>query len=256
MIKILSRTMLILILGLLINACNKDSSTNPPVQNNTGYFPDGDGSSYTYSISKTDSNGTQNTGTRRTEYTGVGVKNATTYQVQTDSINIAGASSVSLSYFRKTNDYLYYFLDTTGLSAAIPDSLKNNISIDNEMKMLSFPVDQNSSWKVFTLSIVYIFNIPVLTVDGAYDGTENITLHLNSGDVNKDAVKIKYTLSLTVPGGESTNYNASAWLVDGIGIVKWQGNGAILDAFTGGGIDLSDTTSVITQSLVSYDIKQ
>ena len=228
MMKILSRTMLILILGLLINACNKDNSTNPPVQNNTGYFPDGDGSSYTYSMSKTDSNGTQNTGTRRTEYTGVGSKKRHNLPGADRLHKHSRSTSVSLSYFRKTNDSLYYFLDTTGLSAAIPDSLKSNISIDNEMKMLSFPVDQNSSWKVFTLSIVYIFNIPVLNVDGAYDGTENITLHLNSGDVNKDAVKIKYTFSLNCTRRESTNYKAYAWLVDGIGIVKWQGNGAIL----------------------------
>ncbi len=257
MMRFLSGSVLIIILGLLINACNKNNSTNPPVQNNTGYFPNGDGTTYTYSIAKSDSNGTQNTGTRSTEYSGTEVKNGTTYQVQIDSINISGISSISLSYFRKTNDSLYYFLDTTGLSASIPDSLRNSISLDAEMKLLSFPVDVNKTWSVFKLSIKYlIFTLPVLTVDGSYDGTENITLNLNSGDVNKDAVRLKYTLSIIVPGAPTTEYNASAWLVDGIGIVKWQGNAAILDVFAGGGIDLSDTTSVITQSLISYDVKQ
>jgi hypothetical protein len=256
MIRFLSGSALIIILGLLINACNKDNSTNPPVQNNTGYFPNGDGTSYSYSIAKTDSNGTQTTGTRSSEYTGTEVKNGTTYQVQIDSINISGVSSTSFSYFRKTNDSLYYFLDTTGLSASIPDSLSSNVSLDNEMKILSFPVDENKTWSVFKLSIKYlIFTIPVLTVDGAYDGTESLTLHLNSGDVAKDAVRLKYTLSLEVPGGPTTSYNAFAWLIDGIGIVKWQGNAAILSAFTGGGIDLADTTSVVTQSLISYDVK-
>ena len=254
--KLLSGFIIIMILGLLVSACNKDNSTNPPVQNYTGYFPDGDGTTYTYSIAKTDSNGTQTTGTRSTEYSGTEVKNGTTYQVQIDSFNISGLSSVSLSYFRKTNDSLYYFLDTTGLSSSIPDSLQNNISLDKEMKVLSFPVNENKTWSVFQLSIKYaIFNLNVLTVDGAYDGTENITLNLNSGDTNKDAVRLKYTLSIKVPGGPTTEYNAFAWLVDGIGIVKWQGNAAILDAFAGGGIDLSDTTSVITQNLTSYNIK-
>ncbi len=255
--KLLFRTVIVIALALLINACNKDNSTNPPVQNNTGYFPNGDGTTYTYSISKTDSNGTQNTGTRSTEYSGTQVKNGTTYQVQIDSINISGVPSISLSYFRKTNDNLFYFLDTTGLSASIPDTLRNNISLDAEMQVLSFPVDVNNTWPVFTLSVKYLFlTIPVLTVEGSYDGTENLTLHLNSGDVNKSAVKLKYTLSIMVPAGPTTEYNASAWLVDGIGIVKWQGNAALLDAFAGGGIDLSDTTSVITQSLISYDVKQ
>jgi hypothetical protein len=254
--KLLSGFIIIMILGLLVSACNKDNSTNPPVQNYTGYFPDGDGTTYTYSIAKTDSNGTQTTGTRNTEYSGTEVKNGTTYQVQIDSLNISGLSSVSLSYFRKTNDSLYYFLDTTGLSSSIPDSLQNNISLDKEMKILSFPVNENKTWSVFQLSIKYsIFNLNVLTVNGAYDGTENITLNLNSGNTNKDAVRLKYTLSIMVPGGPTTEYNAFAWLVDGIGIVKWQGNAAILDAFAGGGIDLSDTTSVITQNLTSYNIK-
>ncbi len=257
MTKILSGSALIIILGLFISACNKDNSTNPPVQNNTGYFPNGDGTTYTYSVAKTDSNGTQNTGTRNTEYSGTQIKNGTTYQVQIDSINISGVSSMSLSYFRKTNDSLYYFLDTTGLSASIPDSLRNNISLDAEMKVLSFPVEENKTWSVFKLSISYlIFNLPVLTVDGAYDGTESVILHLNSGDTNKDAVRLKYTLSLEIPGSPTTEYSAFAWLVDGIGIIKWQGNAAILGAFTGGEIDLSDTTSVVTQSLISYDVKQ
>ncbi|HEY6905974.1 MAG TPA: hypothetical protein VI230_00815, partial [Ignavibacteriaceae bacterium] len=137
------------------------------------------------------------------------------------------------------------------------DSLRGYISLDKEMKVLSFPVTENKSWQVFKLSIRYlIFNLPVLTVDASYAGTESLTLHLTSGDVTKDAVKIKFTLTVSVPEVPSASYDAYAWLVDGIGIVKWQGNGTILNALSGGGIDLSDTTSVITQSLISYDVKQ
>lgn len=247
---------IVIILALLINACNKDSSTAPPVQNDQGYFPNTDGTNYTYSVDKTDSAGTQNTGSRTTEYSGTGVKNGITYQVQIDSLNISAISSISLSYFRRTNDTLFYFVDTTGLSASIPDSLKDFVSVDQEMKVLSFPVTENKSWLVFKLSIRYlIFNLPVLTVNASYDGTESVTLHLTSGDVTKNAVKIKYTLTVSVPEVPSVSYDAYAWLVDGIGIVKWQGNGTILNAFTGGGIDLSDTTSVITQSLIAYDVK-
>jgi hypothetical protein len=126
------------------------------------------------------------------------------------------------------------------------------------MKVLAFPVEVNKSWSVFGLSINYlIFHLNILNVSASYDGTESVTLHLNSGDEIKDAVKIKYTLRIkTDPTSSNTNdYYAYAWLVDGIGIVKWQGNATILNAFTGGGVDLSDTTSVITQSLVSYNAK-
>jgi len=249
---------LIIILGFLLSACNKDNSIIPPVQNDTGYFPNGDGSTYTYSIEKTDSNGTQYTGTRSTEYSGTEIKNGIAYQVQIDSLNISGVSEISLSYFRKTNDTLYYFLDTSGLSSAVPDSLRSNITLDKEMKFLSFPVTENKNWAVFRLSIVYsIFNIPVLTLGAAYDGTESVTLNLTTGDITRDAVKLKYTLSATLPNSLSTStFTAYAWLAEGIGIVKWQGNAAILNAFTGGGVNLSDTTSVITQSLISYSVKQ
>lgn len=256
--RITGYLVIIVLSALLISACKKNSITNPPVPQDTGYFPNGDGSRYVYSIEKADSGGTLSAGTRSTEYSGTSVKNGNTYQVQIDSFNIAGAVEVSLSYFRKTNDALYYFLDTTGLSAVIPDSLKNYVDLDGEMKILSFPVTENKSWSVFKVSIVYsIFNIPVITVAGSYDGTEAVTLNLNSGDVTENAVKLKYVMTLSLPNTLSTStFTAYSWLVEGIGIVKWQGNGIILNAFTGGGVDLSDTTSVITQSLISYDVKQ
>ncbi len=249
---------LIILSALLITSCSKNSITDPPVTKDKGYFPNGDGSRYIYSVVKTDSGGNLSVGTRSTEYSGTSVKNGNTYQVQTDSINIAGAVDISLSYFRKTNDTLYYFLDTTGLSSAVPDSLRNNIALDREMKILSFSVDENKSWSVFRVSVVYlIFNIPVLTVESSYDGTEAVTLNLNSGDVTENVVKLKYTMTLSIPNTLSTStFTAYAWLVEGIGIVKWQGNATILSAFTGGGVNLSDTTSVITQSLISYDLKQ
>ena len=192
-----------------------------------------------------------------TDYSGTQVKNGTTYNVQIDSFNLGGVGTTSLSFFRKTNDSLYYFLDTTGLASYIPDSLQSNVSLDAEMKVLAFPVEVNKSWSVFGLSINYlIFHFNVLNVSASYDGNESVLLHLNSGDVTKDAVKIKYTLGITDPTSASTNnYYAYAWLVDGIGFVKWQGNATILNAFTGGGIDLTDTTSVITQSLISYNVK-
>jgi hypothetical protein len=151
--KIAVNSVFILIFGLLISACNKDNGINPPLQNDTGYFPNGDGTRYKYSVTKTDSAGTQNTGTRNIEYSGTAVKNGNTYQVQIDSLNFSAVSELSLSYFRKTNDILYYFLDTTGISSIIPDSQKDYISLDKEMKVLSFPVTVNKSWSVLTFPL-------------------------------------------------------------------------------------------------------
>jgi hypothetical protein len=259
--KFISAVITIFALALLINAC-KNSSTNPPTQVNTGYFPNGDGTTYMYSVEKTDSTGTQYAGTRNTEYNGTSVLSGTTYQVQIDSMNISGIGTVSFSYFRKNDNGVFYFLDTTGLAAYIPDSLRPYISIDTEMRELLFPLVANSTWPVFKMSLHYaIINLTIIDVSAAYDGTENLTLHLTSGDVNKSAVKVKYTLSLQIPDPNnplhiiSSSYNAYAWFVDGIGAVQWQGNGAILNVFSGSGVDFSDTTTVVTQSLISYNVK-
>lgn len=259
--KFIFAVITIFALTLLINAC-KNSSTNPPVEVNKEYFPNGDGTTYTYSVEKTDSIGTQTAGTRNTEYNGTSVLSGTTYQVQIDSMNISGVGTVSFSYFRKNNNGVFYFLDTTGLSAYIPDTLRPYISIDTEMRELLFPLIVNSTWPVFKMSLHYaIFTITIIDVSAAYNGTENITLHLTSGDVNKSAVKVKYTLSLQIPDPNnllstiSSSYNAYAWFVDGIGPVKWQGSGAILNAFSGSGVDLADTTTVVTQNLIAYSVK-
>ena len=256
--RIIYGFVVIILLSFLFDACKKDNAVNPPARNNdTGYFPNGDGSAYTYSIEKTDSGGTQTTGTRSTDFEGTEVKNGINYQVQIDSFNLSGVSEISMSYFRKTYDTLYYFLDTTGLSTFIPDSLKDYVRISTEMKLLSFPVTENKSWSVFNLSISYfIFTIPIMTVNASYDGTESVTLHLLSGDTSVDAVKIRFRMDLTIPNTPESSYSTYAWLTEGIGIVKWQGNGVILNALTGGSVNLADTSSTITEDLISYDAKQ
>ncbi len=256
MLKIIASIFTILILSVFLNAC-KNNSTNPsPLEINTN-FPNGDGSTYKFSVEKTDSNGTQTAGTRNTDYAGTQVKNNTAYQVQIDSFNLSGVSEISLSYFRKANDGVFYFLDTTGLTSFIPAIYLSYLHIDSEMRELLFPLVSGSSWPVFKLTLNYqIFNLTIIDFSANYVGKESVLLHLTSGDLTKEAIKIKYTLNLTIPNSTNTNtYSAYAWFVDGIGIVKWQGSGVILNAFAGGGVDLTDTTSVITQSLISYNLK-
>jgi hypothetical protein len=71
-----------------------------------------------------------------------------------------------------------------------------------------------------------------------------------------DAVRVKYVLSLTIPNTPDESFTTYAWLSDRIGFIKWEGNAAILNAFTRGSVNLSDTTSVISENLISYDVKQ
>ncbi len=174
-----------------------------------------------------------------------------------DTLVIQSQTTGSVSYFRKTDIGVFYFLDTTGLGASIPDTLEQYITTDAEVRALLFPLGEGSSWPVFKVNLQYgpITFAPV-DVSASYAGTENITLNLISGQQTKSAIKIKYLLKLTFNFGQpSTNYEAFAWIVDGIGIVKWEGNATLLNGISGGGIDFDDTTRVITQSLIDYDVK-
>ncbi len=245
----------LLISALMFYSCSKSNpeSSNPPA-NTGGYFPNGDQSYYKYSVDRTDSTGTMQTGTRSTTYDGNGTINGTTYQKQVDSLFILSQTNVGVSYFRKTDTGVFYFLDTTGLAGVIPDSLKQYITLDAEMRLLLLPFQSGSTWPVFKMTLSNI--VTLVDVNATYLGTDSVTLNLNSGTVTEEASKIKYDISLTLGLGVPTvTYSTYAWLVNNIGFVKWQGNGAIVDAFTGGGINFADTSSTVTMSLTQYNLK-
>ena len=243
----------------LFNACKESNTSEPPnaveVADST-YFPSNDGSYYKYDAES--KNGSQETGERYTYYRGADIKGTTTYQVQIDSIILTGQASVeSRSYFRKSESGVFFFLDTTGLAASTPDLIPylQYLTIDSEMRLLFLPVTDNSSWTVFKMNINssgLSFNPVVVTA--AYDGKETLTLNLNSSNVNVETVKLKFTLTIAIPGTTTQTYTAFGWIASGIGFVKWEGNGTLIGAFTGNGIDFADTSSVHTQTLVEYNI--
>jgi hypothetical protein len=248
--------------SILFNACKSNSSTSPtPPSASENYFPNGDGTTYKYSTVQTDSNGTQTSGTRSTTYKGTKVVNGNTFQIQIDTVAISGFSTSTQSYFLKSSSGVEYALDTTGLSQAIPDSLMQYIHFDASLKLLQTPLSDGSSWSVFNMKLIYgVFSINVVKVEAFYQGMEKVPLNLVSGNVNENAAKIKYVLTLTVPDLQNfttstVTYNAYAWFASGIGLIQLKGSEAILGAFSGSGVNLGDTTATVTQSLVSYNIK-
>ena len=257
--------------AILFNACKSKSSTEPNTSSVSGdFFPNGDGSSYKYSTVRTDSNGTQTSGTRSTTYSGTTDMNGITFQNQIDTITVNGYSTVAHSFFLKSDSSVVYALDTAGLSQTIPDSLKQifQLQFDPTLKLLQLPLQDGATWPVFNLSLKIslggganlTFN--VVNVSASYEGMEQVPLNLTTGNVTENAAKIKYTLKLSIPDTQnplatpsSVTYISYAWLANNIGIVQWRGNGLISSVFGGGGINFADTTSTVTQSLVSYKIK-
>ena len=248
----------IILSAFVFYTCSNNSTTapntNPPGTTSGGYFPNGDQSYYKYSVEKTDSAGTMQNGSRSTKYDGSGTQNGVTYQKQIDSVSIQGTTSIGVSYFRKSDTGVFYFLDTTGFSEVIPDSLKPFITFDAEMRLLLLPLQSGSTWPVFKMTLYNI--VTLVSLDANFVGPDSVTLNLDSGTVTKKAAKIKYVLSLTLGVGVPTlTYTANAWVVNNIGFVKWEGNATVLDAFTGGGVNFADTSSTVTMSLTQYNLK-
>jgi len=247
----------------IFNAC-EDSGTDP--ENGEGgtqvadasYFPNEDGAFYKYNIQR-DSAGTVTSGTRSSFYSGNQTVGGTPYQLQLDTLNFQGLPAILDSlFFRKTNSGVFYFLDTTGFASSVPglDTLIQYITLDTEVRILLFPMLDNSSWSVFRMNLNYqgILNFDPVVLSARYDGTENLQLNLNPPK-NVDAVKLRFTLSIkTDPFGETTTYTTYGWIAQNIGFVKWEGNGTIIGLFTGNGVDFDDTTSVFTQNIIEFNL--
>src|SRR3989337_2304223 len=239
--------------------CKKSESEGPTSPGTTeNYFPNSEGTNYKYSYSRTDSSGQVN-GTRTTYYKGSITIKGTSYKVQIDSLVISSSPQVDSSYFRTTSAGTYFYIDTTGFAASITDSslipLISSVTIDNELLAYSFPLQAGKTWPVFKINLASL-NLTVVDVSALATGMESITLNLQSGQTNKEALKVKFTLTLKLnPFSTSVQtYIANAWLVQDIGPAKWEGSGTLVNVFTGLGIDFADTTTVVSQSLIDYSI--
>ena len=241
--------------------CTKSESEGPTSPGTSeNYFPNNEGTNYKYSYIRTDSTGQYN-GTRSTYYKGSATVLGTAYKIQIDSLNLSASLQVDTSYFRTTSAGTYFFIDTTGFAASITDPslipLIPFVTIDNELLAYSFPLQAGKSWPVFKITLTSPIVATVVDVSAVVVGTESITLNLPSGLTNKDAVKIKFTLTLRLNPLSPIvqTYTANAWLVQDIGPAKWEGSGTLVNVFTGLGIDFADTITVVNQSLIDFSIK-
>ncbi|HZW38392.1 MAG TPA: hypothetical protein VFF33_03745 [Ignavibacteriaceae bacterium] len=248
---------------IIFVGCKKEDAN--PIENSEGndYFPNNNGNRYVYTIIKIDSTGAQTEGTRTTWYEGTANFNGNNYQNEHDSIVITNQQPVTnITHFRKTSTGVYYFVDTTGLYQSIPDSLLNYVTISNEIQPFAFPLDDGKKWTVFRLDLNYgPLTLTLIDVQGTFEGKENVTLNLDSGQKTVEAAKVKYELTLKAVNPLNpllqitSKYNTYAWLAPGIGVVKWEGNATLPNAISGSGVDFSDSTTTITTTLKSYTIK-
>ncbi|MGA7721096.1 MAG: hypothetical protein WCA84_07950 [Ignavibacteriaceae bacterium] len=261
-------TITVMLLLFCLNSCksNPTSPTNTTTNSSnsaSSYYPNGDGTSYKYSVVRTDSVQNKTTGTRTVNYSGTTDVGTVTYQNEFDTTTFSALVNATHTLFVKDSNGVSLMLDTTGFFDIIPATYKPFISFSPTIKIFQSSFLNGTPWTVFDLSLKEgALSIDLVNVVASFMDNEQVSLSLSSGTVTQTAAKVQYTIKLNIPnasnplaGTVSSTYTAYAWFANNIGIVQIQGNATLLDAFTGNGINFADTTSSITQSLVNYNIK-
>lgn len=249
-------------LFLILSSCKDDAANEPAPVPSENYFPISDGTFFKYSVEGIDSLGNIITGRRLSYFIGGTNLAGTDYSNQFDSLTLNSLLISSQAFVRKTDNGVYYFLDTTGLYTSIPDSFRSGVNLDPEFILFSFPLETGKTWTVFKMTLTippFIFNFTPLEVNAFYEGVESaLIIPLTSGSITTDAEKIKYELILREsidPTVTPKKLTAYSWIVKDIGIVKWEGNQTVVNALSSAYIDFDDSVNTITENLTEYEIK-
>jgi hypothetical protein len=258
--KFLIKLISVLLAGIFfIYSCSEENSTNPPGDENIPvYFPGTEGTFYKYEIIESDTNGIISTGIRNVVYLDDTLINRTRYKLQVDSVQTDLQLSVSTSYFRTTSTGVFYFVDTTGFTIILPDSLQSSAEIKDEMRAYLFPLSTGTFWPVYRISVelneFIIFN--VVDITGKFISDEMLILNISDQTQTVNTKKVEIDFKFQTGEADSViSFNAYTWLAENIGIVKMEGSAIVLNLISGGGLDLSDIAKTTTQNLIDYDVK-
>lgn len=157
-----------------------------------------------------------------------------------------------------TNNSIQYFVDTSGISSFLSDSINFDISVslDETAKLVEYPYAGGQSWNVFN-AFAYFggakFN--VFSISGKYIGSEQINFSNSSQLVNTE--KFQYNGELNVPNIDNPfvsnlhSYIAYAWISPDYGIVKLEGFSLFISPLTGDHFNISDSSKVFRHTLVN-----
>jgi hypothetical protein len=255
LVKILFLTSLSL---LILSGCEDNAPTEPPVQTFPDYYPGGIGSTFKYSLTEKDSAGNIiQSGTRNILYPGTFLLNGINYITQDDSLDFGSQSNVTTYLFRKTETAVFYAVDTSQIAQLIPDTLKQFVTLRDEMQLLFYPLTSGSSWSLYriTAEVQPGIEIKILDIVAKFESVEQIALNIDSVIIVFPSRKVSYTVELfTEIGSPPERYTAYMWYVQNFGLVKFEGNQFILN-IGGGGISFEPSSNILTQELIAYDIK-
>lgn len=259
--------LLTILLMLFISSCSSDDDgpTDPTDGTSaTQYYPGGVGSTFNYQGQTTDSSGTSNY-TRDVSFSSQLNIGNTTYIIQNNNVNIGTATFSAEFPFRTSNTGMFIYIDT-----AVFDELLDSLGIDpslvtiiadQEVRLISYPFNTTPQWNAYTVKVTAfggLISLNILELQGNYKGQEQLTIMGQS----MTAEKVEYIATVKIPESledianpPTVTLSAMAWFVKDVGLVKLDGSGVIIAAFTGGGLEFDDDASTATETLVAYDIK-
>lgn len=243
---------------LMFSFCTSDNSTNPADQNLKDYYPGTEGTTYEYEIEQHDSTGTLFIAKRFVHYGDEIQIDTVSYRERSDSIDDGTTVTENISYFRKTATGVFYFVDTTGFLGIVPDSIRNLISIQDEMRLLLNPLSAGSFWPVFrvTVNLQPGFSFKPIDLSGNFVVQEDLTLNLETGTTIVTAEKVKYDLALMTDLNQTVQrFSAYFWYAEEIGVIKIEGSSLLINILLTGELSFGDTTSTEKHNLLNYDIK-
>ena len=238
----------LIVAALFIPAC-KEAITDPPADIDTrNFFPNTDGSYFFYNVAVFDSTGQIQSGTRKSYLQGDTTLQQTPYRVRIDSLELNGNLSESNSYLRKSTNGVFAYFDTTGLSAIVPDSLRNLITISTEYRLMYFPFTIKQTWPVYNVSIdIGVSRIDIVKISAEVIEKDSISIAFRDTSKIKEVFIIQYDMTI-ITGVDLTTetYKAIAWIAEDIGFYKWEGDAELLSFFLGN-IAYPEGTVVVEQ---------
>jgi hypothetical protein len=249
--------LLFLIVLIFLIGCT-ETTTEPEATTYPDYYPTSIGSTLKYSVVEKDSVGNIiQTGTRNILFSGTSLYNGINYTTQDDSLDFGSQSTVATYLFRKTETGVFYAVDTSQISQLIPDTLKQYVSLRDEMQLLFYPLTIGSSWSLYriTAEVQPGIQIKILDIIATFEGIEQIDLNIDSVRIVYPSRKVSYTVEFyTEIGSAPQTYTAYMWYVQNIGLIKFEGNQFIVN-IGGGGITFEPSPNILTQELIEYEIK-
>jgi hypothetical protein len=277
-VKILKICISILLTIIILSSCDKSENapteTVPPDQIASAYYPGGLNSTFAYRQDTlvTVQSVFDSVGNRNSVFSNYAVTGGSENITQDNILDINGSIINSKLNFRRTDAGVYFLIDTLDIISVlstIPDSLieQIEINIDNEINVFSTPFYTGKNYSAFKATIGSS-NLPIdftlVEVKVNFEGDEEIFVEALSK--NMLSQKMKYEIILKIPNSITTNildflsapptiYNAFAWFVKDVGLVKLEGNSFLINALNSGSFDLADTTGSAREVLTDFNLQ-